>query len=100
MYLRGTSNIHAGGDAIDATAEVTREQKLLIEKAAGAIPGLQVVRLDVLLPRTKGDSELTIVEMNHAPMISMHHFPWVGRRRNVSSAIMDAMFPGTRPTTF
>lgn len=96
VYLRGTSNIHTGGDAIDATSEVTRSEKATIEKAVRSIPGLRVVGLDVLLPRSPGDSELTIIEINHMPMTSMHHFPWEGRRRNVSARIMDAMFPGSR----
>lgn len=96
VYLLGTSNIHTGGDAIDATREITSSERAMVKKAARAIPGLRVVGMDVLLPREPGDTDPTIIEINHAPMISMHHFPWEGRRRNVSRFIIDAMFPATR----
>jgi D-alanine-D-alanine ligase-like ATP-grasp enzyme len=96
VYLTGASNIHAGGDAIDATRKIARSERVLIERATTIFPGLRVVGLDVLLPRRDGDSEPTIIEINHAPMTSMHHFPLEGRKRNVSAAIMDAMFPETK----
>lgn len=83
-------NIHAGGDAIDATSDITRAERAQIERAVRAIPGLRLVGLDVLLPRGPEDSEVIIIEINHAPMISMHLFPWEGRRRNVARPIMDA----------
>jgi D-alanine-D-alanine ligase-like ATP-grasp enzyme len=96
VYLLGTSNVHTGGDALDATKEITKAERTMIKKAAKAIPGLRVVGMDVLLPRSPGDSEPTVIEVNEAPMISMHHFPWEGRRRNVARHIMDAMFPETK----
>lgn len=95
IYLRGTSNIHTGGDAIDATEETTADEKAAVESAMSSIPGFRLVGLDVLLPRNPGDSGMTIIEMNPSPMISMHDFPWEGEKRNVSSHIMDAMFPAT-----
>lgn len=98
VYLLGTSNIHTGGDAIDATKEITAPERAEVERAARSIPGLRLVGLDVLLPRSPGDSEQTVIEINHAPMTSMHHFPWEGRRRNVSAAIIDAMFPESKTT--
>lgn len=97
IHLLGTSNIHTGGDAIDATHRIRRHEKAIIEKAVSVISGMRLVGLDVLLPRRPGDSELTIIEINPAPMISMHHFPWVGKPRNVSGAIMEAMFPEATP---
>lgn len=95
VYLLGTSNIHTGGDAVDATNDLSAEQKATVEKAVAAIPGLKVVGLDVLLPEGGVASDMTIIEINSAPMISMHHFPWEGRARNVAAKIMDAMFPAT-----
>lgn len=95
IYLTGTSNIHTGGDAIDATDEISREEREMVEKAVRSVPGLNVVGMDVLLPRSDGDSEPTIIEINANPMITMHHFPAEGTPRNVASAIMDAMFPAT-----
>ncbi len=99
VYLRVTSNLHTGGDAIDATDAVTPEEKAQIEAMSRSIPGLRVAGFDVLLPRSKGDGPLTVLEVNKAPMISMHHFPWEGEARNAAGAVLDAMFPAVAPVS-
>lgn len=95
VYLRKTSNIHTGGDAIDATDDLTAEEIRIIEHAAAAIPGAEIAGLDVLLPRASGDGPPRIIEINLSPMTSMHHFPWEGESRDVAAAVVDAMFPMT-----
>lgn len=92
VLLRKTSNLHTGGDAIDATDELSGEEVQLIENAARAIPGLRVAGFDVLLPRSTHEGIPTILEVNPSPMISMHHFPAAGRPRDVAGAVIDAMF--------
>lgn len=96
VYLRRTSNLHTGGDAIDATGTLSTEETKLIESAARRIPGLRLAGFDVLLPRDEGEKDVGFIEINDGPMISMHHFPWEGRPRNVAGAILDAMFPDTK----
>lgn len=96
VYLRGVSNLHVGGDALDATDTVTAEERSLIEKAARALPGLRVSGIDFLLPREGDGDAPAVIEVNKAPMISMHHFPWEGQPRDVASAVLDAMFPTTK----
>lgn len=95
VYLLGASNIHRGGDAIDATDNLTPDEVAQVEKAAAQFPGLRLGALDVLLPRDGDTGALSILEVNANPMISMHHLPWEGRARNVAGAILDAMFPQT-----
>lgn len=95
VYLLGASNIHRGGDAIDATDELTAEEVAQVEKAAAQFPGLRLGALDVLLPREGTTGPLSILEVNANPMISMHHLPWEGEPRNVAGAILEAMFPQT-----
>ena len=90
VLLRKTSNLHTGGDAVDATNEFSDEEKRFIEGAARAIPGLRVAGFGVLLPRPDGTP--TILEVNPFPMISMHHFPAEGPPRDVAGAVVDAMF--------
>jgi len=95
VYLRATTNIHTGGDAIDATDDVTPEEIARIEETARKIPGAAVIGMDVLLPRAEGDHDLRVIELNLSPMISMHHFPWEGAPRDAAGAVLDAMFPGS-----
>lgn len=97
VYLLGASNIHRGGDAIDATDELSAEEVARVEKAAAQFPGLRLGALDVLLPRGGATGPLSILEVNANPMISMHHLPWEGEPRNVAGAILEAMFPQAAP---
>lgn len=98
VYLRLTSNIHTGGDALDATDELAPEEQEMIERAARSIPGLRIAGFDVLLPREDQEEEVSasILEINANPMISMHHFPWEGAPRDVASAVLDSMFPNSK----
>lgn len=95
VFLRGTSNIHTGGDAIDVTDELSDDERAYVEEAARAVPGLRLSGMDVLLPRHGNGDHPVVIEINECPMISMHHFPWEGRPRDVAGAILDAMFPET-----
>lgn len=97
IYLRGILNIHAGGDAIDTTDELTESERNFVEQAAKAFPGLRLAGMDVLFPRHDEGASPTIIEINHNPMLSMHHFPWRGEARDVASGILDIMFPSNRP---
>lgn len=92
VYLRRTSNLHAGGDAIDATDEISAGDREQIEAAVMAVPGLRIGGLDVLLPQSENDDPLSILEINANPMISMHHFPWEGQARDAAAAVLGEMF--------
>lgn len=99
VHLRSTSNIHTGGDAIDATDELSPEEVQFVQRAARVFSGLRLGGFDVLLPRDGQGSEPCVLEINGGPMLSMHHFPWQGHVRNVASALLDAMFPATAAST-
>jgi D-alanine-D-alanine ligase-like ATP-grasp enzyme len=95
INLRKTSNLHTGGDAVDATDELSQGERVCVERAAKALPGLRVAGFDVLLPRDPADEAPAILEVNPFPMISMHHFPIAGHARDVAGPIVRAMFPPT-----
>lgn len=100
VYLRSTSNLHTGGDAIDATSEISDKEREFVEQAAQSFPGLRVAGLDVLMPRKLDDGEFPgVIEVNPRPMISMHHFPWAGQKQDAAGAVLDAMFPKTKRNT-
>lgn len=93
VYLLATSNIHRGGDAIDATDDLSASEVGQVEKAAAQFPGLRLGALDVLLDRNETDTALSVLEVNANPMITMHHMPWEGQARDAAGAIISAMFP-------
>lgn len=91
VWLRPNSNVHTGGDGVDATDELRPEEVELAEKTAKAIPGLRISGVDLLLPRDgKGDAP-HVVEINGTPMITGHHYPWYGQSRDVAGILVDAM---------
>lgn len=95
VYLRGNANLSTGGDIFDATDDLSSEEIAMVESAAEAIPGLRVAGFDVLLPRLEGHDSPSIIEINHNPAVSGHHFPWDGQPRDAAGAILNAMFPST-----
>lgn len=95
VFLRNTLNLHVGADAVEAAAEISAEEMQVMERVAQAVPGAGVLGIDALVPRKEEDGGLGIIELNGAPLISMHHFPWEGRQVDVAAAIVTAMFPGT-----
>lgn len=95
VYLRSTSNIHTGGDAVDATDDLSPAEVEFVERVARVFSGLRLGGFDVLLPRNGQGSEPCLLEINGGPMISMHHFPWQGRVRDVAGPLLDALFPST-----
>lgn len=96
IFLRSTSNLHQGGDALDATDELSAEEAGIAESVARAIPGARCIGVDILFPREPGQGTARVIEVNTNPMVSMHHFPYEGQPRNVAGAIIDAMFPSTK----
>ncbi|WP_258933027.1 ATP-grasp domain-containing protein [Nesterenkonia pannonica] len=92
VWLRPNSNVHSGGDGVDATDELTEEEIALAESVAQAIPGLRVAGIDMLLPRNGNGEKPYVLEVNSNAMITGHHYPWVGQSRDVASMLIDAMF--------
>lgn len=89
VFLRNNSNISTGGDAIDVTDEINPLIKEQVEKAVKSIPGLRVCGVDVII----NGNEFYILEINSYAMLSMHHYPWVGKPRNVIDQLIEEMFP-------
>lgn len=96
VWLRSNSNVHSGGDGVDATDELTSEEVRMAERAIRAIPGLKLAGLDMLLPRDGQQCEPHVLEVNAYPMITGHHHPWVGQERDVAGMLVEAMFPEAR----
>ncbi len=95
VYLRENDNLSTGGIAVDVTDEINENSKKIIAQAAGIV-GLDVAGVDIsTVDITKPLSETggAIIEINAAPGIRMHHYPYQGNPRNVAKAIVDMLFP-------
>ncbi len=95
VYLRENDNISTGGVAIDVTDEIHEENRKIIAQAARTIgldvAGVDICAADISKPITEAGG--AIIEINAAPGIRMHHYPYQGTSRNVAKAIVDMLFP-------
>lgn len=95
VYLRENANLSTGGVAVDVTEETHPSHKEVALRAAKVIgldvAGVDLVTKDITQPFVAGSS--TIIEVNAAPGIRMHHFPFQGKSRRVAEAIVNRLFP-------
>ena len=91
VYLKGPSNIAAGGDPIDATDRISAVAKTVAVSAVKAIPHLIHAGVDIIVNK----EEAYIIEINSTADIVLHLFPIEGHPRNVPEKIIDYYFPET-----
>jgi D-alanine-D-alanine ligase-like ATP-grasp enzyme len=91
ILLRPTANISSGGDGIDRTEVTPVSYKELAIACVKAVPELRVGGVDIIIRDFDSGSienNCTILEINHNPMLSMHHFPWIGKPRDVAKTVV------------
>jgi cyanophycin synthetase len=93
LTLRENANLSTGGTAVDYTGTICEENIDICKRAAKAIGlnicGIDLCCMDISIPVEKDGA---IIEINAAPGIRMHHYPFEGASRNVAGAIVDMMF--------
>lgn len=95
VYLRENDNLSTGGVAIDVTDSMHEENKRIIVQAARII-GLDVAGVDIStedISKPMTETGGAIIEINAAPGIRMHHYPYQGTPRNAAKAIVEMLFP-------
>jgi len=95
VFLRIKSNLSAGGDSIDVTDKAHPNIKKLATKVILSIPNLPYAGFDFMTKDITKDpfkTDYIVIEINESPMLSMHHFPFRGKRRNVAKDIIDLIF--------
>ncbi|MFZ5364634.1 MAG: hypothetical protein ACOZBH_00305 [Patescibacteria group bacterium] len=100
VFLRANSNISTGGDSYDVTDKIHPEVKKLAVRVIRSIPGLAFGGIDYLttdVTAKPNKKNYIIIEVNDSPMISIHHQPYSGRPRDVAGAIIDQLYPETKP---
>ncbi|KEI83095.1 cyanophycin synthetase [Clostridium botulinum A2 117] len=93
LELRHNANLSTGGVAIDCTDLICTETRGVCERVAKAIGlnicGIDICCSDISKPLKENEG---IMEVNAAPGIRMHQYPYKGKSRNVAKAIVDMMF--------
>lgn len=97
IYLRKTSNVSTGGDPIDVTNQLSKEQTEIAVNASKAIPGLVHSGVDIIInPVT---NQTVVLEVNTRPGIGSHLFPIEGEAVDIPKALIDFYFPETKNQT-
>ncbi|WP_434291539.1 cyanophycin synthetase [Clostridium botulinum] len=93
LELRHNANLSTGGVAIDCTDLICTETREVCERVAKDIGlnicGIDICCSDISKPLKENEG---IMEVNAAPGIRMHQYPYKGKSRNVAKAIVDMMF--------
>lgn len=94
IFLRKNANLSTWWISIDVTDKVHPEIKKMAERAS-RILHLQVCGIDYLstdISKPLSQQKWWIIEVNHTPWLRGHHFPAVGKSRNVAKAILTLAF--------
>ncbi|NLA05990.1 MAG: hypothetical protein GX881_09805 [Firmicutes bacterium] len=86
------ANTSTGGDSIDLTDEVHPSFKQVAERAAGAVPGLDVIGVDILsfgFTQEATKDNYIVIEANTRPGLGGHLYPVYGTPRNVARDIVE-----------
>lgn len=88
------ANLSTGADSVDITDHVHPSMCRIAEDVSLAIPGLDVVGIDILAVNHTARAEATnyiVVEANTRPGIGGHHCPTYGPPRNVARLIAESV---------
>lgn len=95
LYLKGASNLSAGGTATDVTDDVHAFNIRLAEKISKLVDldicGIDIVCESVQKPITNANGG--VVEINAGPGFRMHLCPTEGKARNVAVPVLDMLYP-------
>ncbi len=93
VYLRRNANLSTGGEAIDCTDEICKENIDLCVRAAKAlrldICGIDICSESISKPLYNNG---IIMEVNAAPGLRMHINPSSGNSRNIAKEIVNMMY--------
>src|SRR5690625_1485929 len=92
VYLKGESNISAGGDSIDVTDSIRPEVREVAVAAVKAIPDLHHAGVDMIV----NEQEAVVIEINSTGSTALHTFPLYGESQNVGEKIIDYYFTETK----
>ncbi|ATD55950.1 cyanophycin synthetase [Clostridium chauvoei] len=93
IKLRENANLSTGGDSVDCTDIICKENKELCIRAAKAIGldicGIDICTEDIAIPIKDNG---IVMEVNAAPGLRMHSYPSKGEKRCVGDAIVNMLY--------
>jgi len=89
VFLRQNANISTGGVGKDVSDEVSHELKETAVKAAEAI-GMAITGVDIIYDELS--KQPYVLELNDCPGIDIHHYPSIGKSREVATDIVEFLF--------
>ncbi|MXQ14253.1 acylphosphatase [Microvirga makkahensis] len=100
VSLHLVANIGGGGESVDVTEDVHPDFADIAVRTCKALPGAIHCGVDLLvedIAHPASRQTWAICEINTNPDIAMHHFPVAGRPRDAAGALIEHLFPGSRP---
>lgn len=96
VYLRENSNVSTGGDSIDMTDEIPQDYQAAAAAAVNAL-GAKISGIDLIIPDltvpAKTPGAYGIIEANFNPAMHMHVYPYAGKSRRLTMAVLKYLFP-------
>ncbi|HUV46616.1 MAG TPA: ATP-grasp domain-containing protein [Candidatus Bathyarchaeia archaeon] len=86
VFLAQNANISTGGIGKDVTDEVSGCLKRIAIRAAKAI-GIAITGVDIIYD--KASKQAYVLELNSCAAIDIHHYPVLGKPRNVANDIIE-----------
>ncbi|MGI5971164.1 MAG: cyanophycin synthetase [Oscillospiraceae bacterium] len=100
--LRENGNISTGGTSVDCTDIIHLDNAEAAVRAAEVV-GIDIAGVDIVtedISKSIYETDGAVVEVNTAPGIRMHIYPFEGRPRNVAKDIVDFLFPNYEAANF
>jgi len=89
-----------GGGITDVTDIIHKDNKEMLEKIAEVLDdpliGVDFIMDDISIS-WHDQPKCGVIECNSEPFIDLHHFPLVGKTRNVAGDLWDIIYPSSRP---
>lgn len=99
VYLRRNANTSDGGTAVDVTDDVHPDNRDIAVRTAKII-GLDIAGVDFLtrdISTSMWENGGKVIEVNSRPGVRKHMWPAEGKPRDVTTPIIDMLFPAGRP---
>jgi cyanophycin synthetase len=94
LFVRKNANLSTWGVSIDITDQIHPEIKRMAEQASKIlwlyVCGIDYLSKDITKPLKQ--QHWWIIEVNHTPWLRWHHFPAIGKPRNVAKEILKIAF--------
>lgn len=88
-----------GGGITDVTDTVHKDNIEMLEKI-GEVLNDPLIGVDFIMDDAsiswRDQPKCGVIECNSAPFIDLHHFPLIGKPRNVASALWDIIYPESK----